>query len=424
MNNFKLASALLRDAWLIDPQWVAKNETLIINLLTGTTTNFQEKQTPIVAVNTSSPERFNSKFEDAPEGSVAVISIDDPITKYDSFCTYGTISFNAMLTAANNNPNIIGTVFILDSPGGQASGTAIFAEAINKSSKPTVGLIQGQACSAGYWIVSACNYVFVSHATDIVGSVGAFISYTDTSEYFKKAGIKRMDVYSSLSTEKNIEFREAILNNNTKPTELQLDYLVVKFQEAVKVYREGKLTSAKWEKGAVFNGEEAITIGLVDEFGSLMDAVNKVVELANNSNSDMSLFNRYPKLHAMRDVATENVTEQQLDEINAELKTNGVNSVVAVSPSVITEAQSNADALATAKAKITEQENKITSLTTELTTAQTDRDRFKTLSEQYGAQPGAVKTTPHKTEEKMEGTGVEADFYSETDAQLDQLLKN
>jgi signal peptide peptidase SppA len=100
-----------------------------------------------------------------------------------------------MIEECERDPNIKTIVFDFDTPGGVVTGVPELAERIKKSSKRTIGWTCKQSCSAGMWLMSQCDEVFVS-ASSIVGSIGVYIPVYDISEAYKEEGVA-VDVIKS-----------------------------------------------------------------------------------------------------------------------------------------------------------------------------------------------------------------------------------
>lgn len=99
------------------------------------------------------------------------------------------------LEEAEGNPDCRAIIFHFDSPGGMYSGTPELADEIMECSKPTAAYIPGMACSGGYWLASACNFVCATKSADL-GNVGVYCYLLDQTEQFKAEGLKPMLITS------------------------------------------------------------------------------------------------------------------------------------------------------------------------------------------------------------------------------------
>ena len=87
---------------------------------------------------------------------------------------------------------------VVDSPGGQVTGTDLLAEAIKNSATPIVAYIEGMAASAAYWIISGASKIVASSDLDRIGSIGTMLMVEDLKPFFEAQGVKFHEVYASL----------------------------------------------------------------------------------------------------------------------------------------------------------------------------------------------------------------------------------
>jgi len=158
------------------------------------------------------PERTGFADTAIPEGSVAVIPIRSEILKYDLPCgPRGSQSILSDIKQSDQNPSIRSILLVVDSPGGQVTGTDLLADAIAKCETPVVAYIEGMAASAAYWIVSGAKRIIASSDLDRIGSIGTMLLVEDLQPAFEKLGVKFHEIYASLSTEKNLDFGAGII---------------------------------------------------------------------------------------------------------------------------------------------------------------------------------------------------------------------
>ncbi|MCP5326777.1 MAG: S49 family peptidase [Oceanospirillaceae bacterium] len=208
--------------------------------------------------------------ENAPEGSIAIISLSGVVTKYDqgSRGTAGTITKNDLLARALANPNITGVILLMDSPGGQAGAGERMVQTIRKADKPVIGVIDGMACSAMYEIAAACTEIYCVDQMSKAGSVGTFVTVADYSKQLEQMGIKLLELYATDSTQKNIEVREALAG---KPEKLQayVDEINAIFLASVKESRGEKITDPDAYKGKAYTAKAAEAAGLIDGIATM-----------------------------------------------------------------------------------------------------------------------------------------------------------
>lgn len=216
--------------------------------------------------------------------SVAIVEFTNVITYEDQECgPAGMLTKANILEKCFANDNIKGVVMLLDTPGGSGSGMFHIMETLGRSNKPVVAFVRRMAASAGCGIASSANHIMLANGLSSVGSIGAFTTIIDYSGYFENMGLSVTDIYATKSTKKNESYREA-MNGNTKPLLAELDTFNEMFISSIKTNRTGKYSDdPDLFSGKMYMGQAAIDCGLADSFGTLSDAVAKVVELANSN---------------------------------------------------------------------------------------------------------------------------------------------
>jgi ClpP class serine protease len=214
--------------------------------------------------------------KDAPEDSVALISIIGSITKHDQNCgPAGMKTKSGILTQCYANPNIKGIVLIIDSGGGEGMACRLLQETISHRNKGIAAFVEDFACSAAYGIASACDTITLNSEMARVGSIGTYLTIADFTEYYKKIGINLIEIYASKSTDKNQDYYEAI-KGNKKPLEAVCDKFNENFITSIANFRKGRISEeqSKWNTGKVFFAKEAINLGLADEISTLEQVIN------------------------------------------------------------------------------------------------------------------------------------------------------
>lgn len=363
--SFKILSAVLRGAWLIEPDFAQAHFPLVQNLISGNFDGFEykpNKNSEVFAINTFKANRSYSTFNDAPKGSIAVIPVTGPILKHDNCGDPGSMTRARQIKEANDHPNIDAIIFDMDSPGGMVDGTQTFADAIKSTTKPTIAIINdGMSASAAYWLASQCDEIYVSRKTDMVGSIGVYLTFADFTKMYEDKGVKIHEIYAPQSTEKNQDFKEA-KKGNYKLVEEELRFIADTFINAVKEGRGSKLNLSAGDpfKGKMFFADDAQAIGLIDGIKTMDEVIARAAELSqtsnqnSNNNTNASDMNKkeYAAINAVLGVTTLEATEEgvflneeQLTAIEAGL-TPDATLVTAEAHQVIV------DSLATANASI------------------------------------------------------------------------
>lgn len=165
------------------------------------------------------------------------------------------------------DPEAKAIVLDVNSPGGFSVGGAEIADAVFKSSKPTVTWSGGMICSLAYWIGSQSKAVVASRSS-LVGSIGAYVSVVDFHRMLANAGIE-----VKVFTNKEGAFKAAgmpgapVSDDHAAEFTRQAQRAFEVFRTDVLRAREGVPDGAM--QGQVFDGSQAKRQGLVDALGDL-----------------------------------------------------------------------------------------------------------------------------------------------------------
>lgn len=245
---------------------------------------------PIVASHLKGNIQMNSEplSEEAQPFSVSVISEENvkqirvitltgAVTKYDKPCedSMGTLSVARAFDRAYADDSIAGIIFKIDSPGGEARACNHVYQAIERRNKPVIAYVEDMACSAAYYMASAADLIIANYKLARIGCIGTMTTIYDQREYLKKLGVVEDEIYSSLSTDKNSEYR-AYLDGNKEPLIAMLDVLSEDFISQVEKGRGDKLNKdrSEWGTGKTYFADEALNIGLIDAIDQFENVVN------------------------------------------------------------------------------------------------------------------------------------------------------
>jgi signal peptide peptidase SppA len=281
-----ILTEILSGAWLINNERSAAYASILLSLIKGE--NFSEGDSAIARERNRSyvisgagdqKQRFGFSDSNIPDGAVAVIPIRSEILKYDQPCgPRGSQSILNDVVMADQNPNIKSILLIVDSPGGQVTGTDLLADAIRNSTTPVVAYVEGMAASAAYWIVSGASKIIASSDLDRIGSIGTMLMVEDLQPALEELGVKFHEVYASLSVDKNHDFNQVLEGKYDAYRQNVLDVINSKFLSSVKENRPEVEDSTL--TGKVYFATQAMALGLIDEIGTLDYAITVASSLA------------------------------------------------------------------------------------------------------------------------------------------------
>lgn len=220
--------------------------------------------------------------EDAPEDSIAIININGAMTKYDQSCgPAGMKTKSELILRCADNSRIKGIGVVVDSGGGQSKAMFTIDEAVQQAKqKKGVGcFIDDNAYSAAAGLSSSCDFVIANNKNANIGSYGTYATIVDYTEYYKNLGINIIDIYATLSKDKNQPFIQAIKGDDTLLKAI-IDRLNESFLSMVKKNRGSSLKAnqSEWGTGKEFYAPEAMEMGLIDDIGNFayfIDSFNK-----------------------------------------------------------------------------------------------------------------------------------------------------
>lgn len=196
------------------------------------------------------------------------------IEKSCGVCDYGDIETD--LLEARNNPDVVGIVLNIDSPGGTVNGLFELSEEIKTTSdmKPTVAHTSGQMCSAAYYIASACSAITASQSASI-GSVGVIMQVLDETKAFEMEGLK-VETFRS-------DPMKAVGARGTSLSDDQRKYLQDMVDESANAFKDhvrrnrGKVEDSTLD-GRVFTAETAKRLGLIDKIARSVEEAAKLIK--------------------------------------------------------------------------------------------------------------------------------------------------
>jgi protease-4 len=297
MSFNQTLSAILRGRWLIDKSWAESHIPLVLSMLKGNPVSFVERsgheefEQPFaidpVTMNRYDLYRWDWLLEkyipnpNIPEGSIGILPIAGPITKYNGYCGEpGAILHSSRLAEMGKRNNIAAVILLVDTPGGEARAAHSFVTAIDSFKKPIISYVDDMAASLGMWLISATDEVYLSNKAAQVGSIGSYCTIYDWSGYFEKEGIKIHEIYAPQSTDKNKDYREA-LKGNYDLIEEELKVHVDEFIGFIKKKKPGTAPYQKeWDSGKMFFSDEAMKYGLIDGVKNFEQVISKASWLA------------------------------------------------------------------------------------------------------------------------------------------------
>lgn len=211
---------------------------------------------------------------------VDVVYIDGPVTRDGGGCSYGTKDRRDQVMYANTIPQVVGHIFIINTPGGESACRNDYEMMIDdcrEKQKPTVAFVDGMCCSSGVNLSSRCDRTIVMNPKDDFGCIGSMAAFWATPDgAVDQDGTRYVEIVGDEAPDKNGWFRKAAKGDYEELQKLVNDD-TNEFHQTVRDNRP--LVTDDMLTGKVFEAQELIP-ALVDEIGDFNRALDAVFELA------------------------------------------------------------------------------------------------------------------------------------------------
>jgi len=206
----------------------------------------------------------------------------------------GSDSYTELIRSARENDRVKAVVIRINSGGGSPLASDVIWKEIKLTSekKPVIASIADVAASGGYYIVMACDKIF-AQPTSITGSIGIFGILFNAEELFEnKLGL----TFDNLSTGEYSDMYTV-----TRPlSSFEKEIIQQEIERGYEIFTSKAADDRdmtidellKIASGRVYSGYEALENGLIDEFGTLEDAIEEAAEMAELEEYRVSYYPR------------------------------------------------------------------------------------------------------------------------------------
>ncbi len=188
---------------------------------------------------------------------------------------------NTALKAAFEDEGARAVVLVINSPGGSPVQAGLINDEIRrlkaKHDKPVYAVVEESCASAAYYVAVAADSIYVDKAS-IVGSIGVLMDGFGFNGLMNKLGVDRrlltagenkgfLDPFSPMSDKQRVYAQQL------------LDQIHQQFIAAVKAGRGERLKeNTEIFSGLFWSGQQAVELGLADQYGSLEFVAREVVK--------------------------------------------------------------------------------------------------------------------------------------------------
>ena len=233
---------------------------------------------------------------------IAIIYADGEIVRESGDIVGEKLS--RQIAAVRADSTVKAVVFRVNSPGGEVVAADMIRREIEllRKDKPVVASYGAYAASGGYLISAGCDRIFADNAT-LTGSIGVFGMVPSFGKAIKK------NLYVTpvqIGTNAHSGMGSGIEPLSPEEEAWYQQEIEGIYEDFVGVVAEGRSMTREAvdeiAQGRVWSGKDALGIGLVDEKGTLMDAIDYAAKLAEKKLGKNYRIVCYPEKRSLKDM--------------------------------------------------------------------------------------------------------------------------
>ena len=201
----------------------------------------------------------------------AIVSGNSPMSLF-SEASISSDKIVPLIEKIGRDENVKAIILRVDSPGGSALASDLIWRALEATHKPVVASMGDTAASGGYYISMGADAIFAEPGT-LTGSIGVLGGKIALDGLMKKFGITT----SVIQRGKNSGVMSSVAAFSDSERETMQQMLNTVYEQFTQKAAAGRhmeyATLEALARGRVYTGRQAKEIGLVDQLGTLADAV-------------------------------------------------------------------------------------------------------------------------------------------------------
>ena len=184
--------------------------------------------------------------------------------------------FAGLIEDVRKDPSVKAVVLRVNSPGGSVIASEKIKnelDLIREKGIPVIASYGDYAASGGYWISANCDKIY-SNATTLTGSIGVFSMIPDISGTLKDLAHVNITAVNSNKHADMYGMMRPLDKAETDYMQASVERIYDQFTSLVAEGRDMTVEDVDAiAQGRVWTGAEALKIGLVDEIGTIEDAI-------------------------------------------------------------------------------------------------------------------------------------------------------
>lgn len=262
------------------------------------------------------PSNDTDSIDEIKEAKLAIVYVEGTIVDGwgDDGFSVGGDEIAQRIREVWKNDDFKGLILRVNSPGGSVSGSdTILSELARAKAEglPVIVSMGSVAASGGYWIAMNSDKIFAGEQT-ITGSIGVFGLLPNIKNLGESFGL-RWDVVKTQPSSDLMSVSRPKSVNELAVVQEYVDRIYERFISLVSLNRDLNISRVgEIAEGRVWMGADAFELGLVDELGTLKDAVSYTAKAA-NLGADFKVI-EFPKVKNQMDVLNDifNVNNQKI----------------------------------------------------------------------------------------------------------------
>ena len=253
------------------------------------------------------------------EDLVAVIDLNGTIVDDGTQVAFGDVNqiqprkLLQLLEYFTDRPDIKAVVLRVNSPGGSVTASEEIYQIIKRYRQqldiPMIVYMSDTAASGGYYISLAADKIVANPAT-LTGSIGVIMQTVNFNQLADKIGVQGVVIKSGENKDLLNPFEEP------KPEQITLVQNII--DETYYMFLDRVVTSRGLPRdqvepvadGRVLSGQQALAYGLVDQTGTMYDAVELAKRLAGIKQAKVVTFGGQSFLDSLMGLASSHWTPQ------------------------------------------------------------------------------------------------------------------
>lgn len=266
-----------------------------------------EKFEDIKSISLADYAKLKNTAELKAKNKVAVIYAEGNIVDGSGKQQVAGDRFAKMISKVRKDSTVKAVVLRVNSPGGSVLASEKIKTELDllRKDKPLIASYGDYAASGGYWISANCDKIYANETT-LTGSIGVFSMIPDLSGTIKnKLHITITPVNSNRHADMYNGTR-ALDKAETAYMQASVENIYDKFVALVAAGRDMTVPEVdNIAQGRVWSGTDALENGLVDEIGTIEDAIAYAAIAVSESGLDDVQIVEYPKPMTTLDIILE-----------------------------------------------------------------------------------------------------------------------